>query len=295
MYNNIGLQTPRGSGTSGYVSANKARPRQTKSRLEFLKELKQYRENILPEPRKANKDILEHKQKREIYVKLAELRARLQREGLDEKNIEERAKTEERELLDKYSRGEFNKEETGMGKDSHALALVKEKEQAKLKGAFKIKEGYEFGSAFDFDNQEKQRLERIYQREVKKMEHKKKEKEERKKAKKREREREEERNKERNKKTEKKELKKKRTESNSSSISVEKSPHKRSSRRSKKEESPIRNSEKRAYRKASSRKRSVEPSPEKKEKVKLQRRQRSRSSSKSSYSSSGSSSSNSSE
>jgi serine/arginine repetitive matrix protein 2 len=64
MYNGIGLSTPRGSGTSGYVTANKAIVSKQKSRLDFIKEMKALRTNILPPPRQANKDILDHNQKR---------------------------------------------------------------------------------------------------------------------------------------------------------------------------------------------------------------------------------------
>ena len=41
MYNGIGLLTPRGSGTSGYVQKNLSFVRPQKSREEFLKELAQ--------------------------------------------------------------------------------------------------------------------------------------------------------------------------------------------------------------------------------------------------------------
>lgn len=42
MYNGIGLQTPRGSGTSGYIQRNLSIVKKNmKSREEFLKELQQ--------------------------------------------------------------------------------------------------------------------------------------------------------------------------------------------------------------------------------------------------------------
>ena len=175
MYNNIGLQTPRGSGTSGYVSANKAKPKKMSSKLDFLKEMKSLRENILPPPRKANKDILEHKQKREVYVKLAELRQQLEKEGLEKEELEERLKQEEATLMLKYNEGVLNIENTNKSNaDSHILAMVKEKEQEKLKEAFNIKNSYSYGSAFDFESQEKDRLERMYKKKLKELERKKK-------------------------------------------------------------------------------------------------------------------------
>ena len=171
MYNNIGLQTPRGSGTSGYVSANKAKPRKVTSKLEFLKELKHLRENILPPPRKANKDILEHKQKREIYVKLAEMRIELRKNpDLSSEQVEEQLKQTEALLLEKYHSGAFDADKSPTQKDSHALALVKEKEQQKLREAFKVQADYELGTAFDFEAQEKRRLEKLYSKKFKELE-----------------------------------------------------------------------------------------------------------------------------
>jgi serine/arginine repetitive matrix protein 2 len=175
MYNNIGLQTPRGSGTSGYIMANKAKAKPQRSRLEFLKELKQLRENVLPPPRKANEDIVNHMEKREIYVKLAQMRAIMIAEGkLSIEETEQKLKETEQDLLKKFESGELrqalNPDSKKSTKDTHALALIKEQEQSRLKNAFRVDGKYEFGSAFDFDNQEKIRLEKAYKREVFKME-----------------------------------------------------------------------------------------------------------------------------
>jgi len=62
MYNGIGLTTPRGSGTSGYVQKNLSfvKPNQQRSRDDFLKDLQALKDNVLPPPKKANKDILLH-------------------------------------------------------------------------------------------------------------------------------------------------------------------------------------------------------------------------------------------
>ena len=110
MYNNIGLATPRGSGTSGYVSANKARVSKMKSRLDFIKEMKQLRNNILPPPRAANKDILDHNQKREVYVKLAEIREKLEKSDkhYSEEEIKKILKESEQKLMDSFEKGRLN-------------------------------------------------------------------------------------------------------------------------------------------------------------------------------------------
>jgi serine/arginine repetitive matrix protein 2 len=126
MYNGIGLSTPRGSGTSGYVSANKALVSKQKSRLDFIKEMKALRANILPPPRKANKDILDHNQKRQIYVKLAEIRETLESsdKNFSEEEITKILKESEAKLIENFEKGKLS----GNGNnDSHALAAAKEK------------------------------------------------------------------------------------------------------------------------------------------------------------------------
>jgi hypothetical protein len=78
MSDNVGLSTPRGSGTSGYVQKNLAamRPRDRgapySSDLDHLREYKQ---------RQPDKGILEHDRKREVEVKVFELRDKLEEEG----------------------------------------------------------------------------------------------------------------------------------------------------------------------------------------------------------------------
>lgn len=175
MYNNIGLATPRGSGTSGYVSANKARVRKQKSRLDFIKEMKALRENILPPARKANQDILDHNQKRQIYVKLAELEQELKtsNQELTAEKIKEILKNSEKKMIENLKKGvQMDKLSLTAQNESnsHALAIAKEKQFNKIKNAFQIDEEYEFGSAFDFEAQEKKRLQRLYEKELAKIE-----------------------------------------------------------------------------------------------------------------------------
>lgn len=76
MAANVGLSTPRGSGTSGYVQRNLAhlRPRD---------QVKPYpdSDSLRHRQRQPDKDILEHDRKREIEVKVFELRDKLEDEG----------------------------------------------------------------------------------------------------------------------------------------------------------------------------------------------------------------------
>ena len=76
MSSNVGLTTPRGSGTSGYVQRNLAqiRPRDQVKPYADLDSFKHRQ-------RQPDKEILEHDRKREVELKVFELRDRLEDEG----------------------------------------------------------------------------------------------------------------------------------------------------------------------------------------------------------------------
>lgn len=74
MYGGVGLLTARGSGTSGYVQTNKFNLRRAPP-PKFGEEKKS------PVQHGPNKDILVHNRKREIELKLLELRDELEEGG----------------------------------------------------------------------------------------------------------------------------------------------------------------------------------------------------------------------
>lgn len=78
MSSNVGLSTPRGSGTSGYVQRNLSalKPRQTQG-APYSKDPDQWQHK----QRQPDKEILEHKRKREVELKVFELRDKLEEEG----------------------------------------------------------------------------------------------------------------------------------------------------------------------------------------------------------------------
>jgi hypothetical protein len=78
MSSNVGLSTPRGSGTSGYVQRNLSHLRARNDPYppkDFRDEALKHRH------RKPDQEILEHDRKREVEVKVFELRDRLEDEG----------------------------------------------------------------------------------------------------------------------------------------------------------------------------------------------------------------------
>ena len=80
MYNGIGLTTPRGSGTNGYVQTNAACVRTRKDPVSYLKD-DQFKSaapaGLFREP---NPGLVEHERKRQIELKCLELRERLEDE-----------------------------------------------------------------------------------------------------------------------------------------------------------------------------------------------------------------------
>lgn len=75
MSDNVGLSTPRGSGTSGYVQKNLAAMRPRDTAAPYPDSMREYKQ------RQPDKGILEHDRKREVEVKVFELRDKLEEEG----------------------------------------------------------------------------------------------------------------------------------------------------------------------------------------------------------------------
>lgn len=91
MYNGIGLQTPRGSGTNGYVQRNVAFMRTRPDRIQYKTEAAIARQ-VQALDRMPNSDILDHERKRQVEVKVAELVEAMREQKFDEAEITERAK-----------------------------------------------------------------------------------------------------------------------------------------------------------------------------------------------------------
>ena len=77
MYNGIGLQTPRGSGTNGHVQRNWAIVRKTKEKISY----KNQEGKLDSASKQPNKEILDHDRKRKIEVKCTELSDKLENLG----------------------------------------------------------------------------------------------------------------------------------------------------------------------------------------------------------------------
>jgi serine/arginine repetitive matrix protein 2 len=122
MYNGIGLQTPRGSGTSGHVQASRflAKPRPSSSAGGGTPNPPHTGGSGLDGARKPNKDILEHDRKRQVELRLLVLRDALEEQGYSEAEIEERVgearKTAEIEAAAEEEEGGLRSKDKGYGR-----------------------------------------------------------------------------------------------------------------------------------------------------------------------------------
>ncbi|ETV93016.1 hypothetical protein H310_12848 [Aphanomyces invadans] len=159
-YNGVGLRTARGSGTNGYVMRNLSyvkpahiRERERQAQMKYA---------MLEEPHNkhpVNKQILLHEKKRQVEVKVMELRDELEEQGCDDDEIEEKCAAF-REKIRARMETDARRLDDSKHASSHAKAMKKEKELAALKDAFGIRDNYVEGTSFDVDLQEQRRLER---------------------------------------------------------------------------------------------------------------------------------------
>lgn len=124
MYNGIGLPTPRGSGTNGFVQRN----------LAHVKKSRQMRSDIVSKPdsnfnKPPSYEIILHQKKRQIESKCLRLRKELEHRGYRESKIERE--------VDEYRKRKL-----------YELSKVKEHEDGdRMKRSFGIKKDYVDGSS----------------------------------------------------------------------------------------------------------------------------------------------------
>ncbi|KAL0917717.1 hypothetical protein M5K25_012800 [Dendrobium thyrsiflorum] len=144
MYNGIGLQTPRGSGTNGYIQSNKFFVKPKSARVDTSAVGGSAQPEGFGGIRKPNKDILQHDRKRQIHLRLLVLQDALADQGYTDAEIAEKIreakKALEVELAASAStasgRPPLSKRffETQM----HQIAARKEMQMETMRAAFKI-------------------------------------------------------------------------------------------------------------------------------------------------------------
>ena len=144
MSSNVGLTTPRGSGTSGYVQRNLSnlRPRDN-SFSPYPTDSLKHRQ------RQPNAEILEHDRLRQIEVQVFELRDKLEDEEVEEDEIEAQTEALRSKLLTSNDgdsgRGDGKAKKGLKVHQVHELAKAKIEESERLRRALGIREDYEEG------------------------------------------------------------------------------------------------------------------------------------------------------
>ncbi|XP_073156578.1 uncharacterized protein [Henckelia pumila] len=139
MYNGIGLQTARGSGTNGYVQTNKffIKPRTNKVVMDSSKGFDSG-QGMAGVTRKPNKDILEHDRKRKIQLKLLVLEEKLIDQGYTDAEIAEKLDEARKALdVDEGSHSAVIPEKVSVTQ-THQIAALKERQMETLKNALGI-------------------------------------------------------------------------------------------------------------------------------------------------------------
>ena len=162
MSDNVGLSTPRGSGTSGYVQRNLAHIKPRDAAAPYPpRDL----DNLRHKQRQPDKAILEHERKREVEVKVFELRDKLEEEEVEEDEIDKRCDELRQKLLADMERAaaaaSAPRRDIKMHK-VHELADAKIKESERLRRALKISKDYEEGGHW---KRQEERLQKSLQNE----------------------------------------------------------------------------------------------------------------------------------
>ncbi|KAK2169088.1 hypothetical protein LSH36_12g10009 [Paralvinella palmiformis] len=153
MYNGIGLQTPRGSGTNGFVTRNLAFIRKHKDKVDYKseEEVAKLEASLNKQP---NVDILNHERKRKVELKCMEMQELMEEQGYSAEEIEQKVTIFRKMLMEKEGvtdKAIIEIDDMGrpIAKDTHALAAANQAKNLQLKAALGLSEHYVDGSSFD--------------------------------------------------------------------------------------------------------------------------------------------------
>ncbi|KAL5965967.1 Serine/arginine repetitive matrix protein 2 [Taenia solium] len=173
MYNGIGLPTPRGSGTNGYVQRNLAYLTTYKDKINYKTDADVKHADALAF-KEPNKDILMHEKKRRVEVRCFELRQTMEDQGYTEEEIEEKVSALREELTSRLT-GDIapkNLDEAFkpgatiipdanrlVPRGTHETAAVTILKNTVFKEALGIGDDYEDGSAMQSSRERRQQAE----------------------------------------------------------------------------------------------------------------------------------------
>uniref|UniRef100_A0A8R1XP37 Cwf21 domain-containing protein n=1 Tax=Onchocerca volvulus TaxID=6282 RepID=A0A8R1XP37_ONCVO len=148
MYNGIGLQTARGSGTNGYVQANIANLLLSKKRVAYNSEadIKRAEAEINKQP---NKELLEHNRKRHIELKCADFEMLMENKGFDEAEIQKKVNEYRKLLQSQVASGELDIDAEMDNRDTHVRAKAAIENRGRMRAALGIKDDFVEGTSFE--------------------------------------------------------------------------------------------------------------------------------------------------
>lgn len=160
MYNGIGLQTARGSGTNGHVQRNVAFVRPGKKDSVNYRTEDDLAKLDAQSNRQPNQGILDHERKRKVEVKCAELEEVLESQGLNLEEVRTKVELYRSKLMNQGTSTELPKDEFGrlLVRETHHIAQAQQEKNAKLREAFGISEYFVEGTSFDQDRKAKEDL-----------------------------------------------------------------------------------------------------------------------------------------
>uniref|UniRef100_A0A0N4ZA38 Cwf21 domain-containing protein n=1 Tax=Parastrongyloides trichosuri TaxID=131310 RepID=A0A0N4ZA38_PARTI len=145
MYNGIGLQTARGSGTSGHIQTNIAGTKFVRKAKDV--NLERDIEKAEYELKKGpNLELLEHERKRQVEIKCLKLEDKLEEEGVAEEEIKKQVNELRNELLEELKNGKLEVDDNLSIKNTHTRQKVLKESRARMRKALKIDESFVDGS-----------------------------------------------------------------------------------------------------------------------------------------------------
>ncbi|KAG8747923.1 RNA-splicing factor [Ceratobasidium sp. 414] len=160
MYNGIGLVTPRGSGTNGYVVRNLShlRPRDAQQDMHKF-------DQGPPKHREPDAGILEHERLRKVEIACLELQLELEENNIPEEDIEREVSKLREKLTATITTAVPTSAKNLKASDTHGLAVAKKEELGKMARALGTSANYVEGDAFNREKQEELRRQRAVERE----------------------------------------------------------------------------------------------------------------------------------
>ncbi|VDN05005.1 unnamed protein product [Thelazia callipaeda] len=148
MYNGIGLQTARGSGTNGYVQTNLANLLLSKKRVTYNSEadIKRAEAELNKEP---NKELLEHRRKRHIELKCADFELLMENKGFHSAEIEAKVNEYRSLLQSQVESGELDLDAEMDIRDTHVRNKVAVEYRNRMRAALGIEDTFVDGTSFE--------------------------------------------------------------------------------------------------------------------------------------------------